>query len=287
MVRERSTGTEREVDILLEDCLFGTALRLAFECRGRRDKDDIEWIDGLIGKVTDLDIDKVVAVSGSGFTPAAVAKARAHRIDTLTLQRARDTDWSKACSPLGIGRWARTDTLQTIGVSTDPPCPPPLHIDASVFLADGARVGCLGDLGWAIYFGCREAITARIQEQSLTFFKTPEDLRSNPIFAVLELPSPLPILVGDGQGKQYKVRGIRLRVRCDFTAEGVPVDHYALGDARLTRATIDCPLDRGSFAVTALQTIGKPGQLRCYTDPVLPAAPTQREENDRDEVRGV
>ena len=43
---------------------------------GGKDKDDIEWIDALVGKFKDLDVHKVLAVSRSGFTRAALKKAR-------------------------------------------------------------------------------------------------------------------------------------------------------------------------------------------------------------------
>ncbi len=93
MVRERGSGTLREVDILLQKRIFGTDLRIAVECRDRADKEDIEWIDNLIGKYQDLDVDKKIAVSNSGFTPAAQKKASLNRIETLTLKEALETNW--------------------------------------------------------------------------------------------------------------------------------------------------------------------------------------------------
>lgn len=75
ILKERGNGAEREVDILLQKDIFGTPIRIAVECRGRTNKDDIQWIDGLIGKYRDLPIDKVIAVSKSGFSKSATEKA--------------------------------------------------------------------------------------------------------------------------------------------------------------------------------------------------------------------
>jgi hypothetical protein len=105
-------------------------------------------------------------------------EARRHRIDTLVCRPARGQDWSETCRPLGIGSWARKDNPQKIGIVTDPPYPPPLDINAPIFREDGVPIGVLGDLG-AMYFACRDWITAGIQGECRTLFKTADDLRSN------------------------------------------------------------------------------------------------------------
>src|SRR5207245_1001712 len=108
---------------------FGTDLRIAVECRGRKDRDDIRWIDGLIGKYRDLDIHKVVAVSQSGFTLGAKEKAAANRIDTLTLVQALETNWPAEFTRLAIGRWNRKDQPHSVLVLTDRPFPFSLGMD--------------------------------------------------------------------------------------------------------------------------------------------------------------
>jgi hypothetical protein len=104
LLAERDGGTPREVDILLQSRVFGIDLRIAVECRGRKHKDDILWIDGLIGKYRDLGIDKVVAVSKTGFSQGAIDKAAASGIETLTLLKALETDWPTQFSRLGVAQ---------------------------------------------------------------------------------------------------------------------------------------------------------------------------------------
>jgi len=77
LLRDRGTGTEREVDILAEISAFGCRLLVAFEVRDRGKRDDVQWIDALVGKYAHLDVNSVAAVSTSGFTPAAHAKPKA------------------------------------------------------------------------------------------------------------------------------------------------------------------------------------------------------------------
>jgi len=90
-----SDGTAlREVDILVRGTIAGHWVNIAIECRNRARKDTVEWIDQLIGKYAAADVQKVVAVSASGFTQSARDKARKHQIETLTLQQAEDADWA-------------------------------------------------------------------------------------------------------------------------------------------------------------------------------------------------
>lgn len=92
----------REVDILIEREMYGHKLKIAIECRDRSRKDDIEWIDGLIGKYKNLKIDRIVAVSKSGFSSPAIDKARENRIDIRTYEKLLETDWPREFYELGF-----------------------------------------------------------------------------------------------------------------------------------------------------------------------------------------
>jgi hypothetical protein len=95
MVWDKSAETQREVDILVEYSYAGHPCNFVVECRDRSKKDSVEWIDGLIGKVRDLQVDKVIAVSSSGFSKSAQRKARAVNIETISMKDAEAIDWSK------------------------------------------------------------------------------------------------------------------------------------------------------------------------------------------------
>lgn len=95
MVLDKDAGVEREVDILIEQVIAGHSVKIAIECRPRGRKDSVEWIDCIIGKAKSLDVDKVVAISKSGFSEAAERKAKANNIDTISLKQAAEIDWSQ------------------------------------------------------------------------------------------------------------------------------------------------------------------------------------------------
>jgi hypothetical protein len=95
-------GTLREIDLLLEATILGTQIRFAIECRYHKRKQGIEWIDGLIGKYQDLPVDKIFAVSGSGFSTSVLEKARRFRIEIITPEDCLERDWNAELIRIGI-----------------------------------------------------------------------------------------------------------------------------------------------------------------------------------------
>lgn len=96
---ERFGGAKREVDILISHDLCGIEFKLAIECRDRTRLDTIEWIDNLIGKYSNLEVDKIVAISDSGFTDAAKEKAAAKNIRLITAEDAKEVSWAMEILP--------------------------------------------------------------------------------------------------------------------------------------------------------------------------------------------
>lgn len=95
MVRDRLTGDQREVDTaILVDGGAGRKLVIAIECRDHNRKQTVEFIDSLIGKYRDLEVDKVVAVSSSGFLAPAIEKSSKVGITTMTLEDAESVEWT-------------------------------------------------------------------------------------------------------------------------------------------------------------------------------------------------
>jgi hypothetical protein len=68
------------------------------ECRQHKAAQDVQWIECLIGRRISLGAQSVIAVSSSGFTSGALAKARQHGIVPRDLQRLTDlevTSWGQ------------------------------------------------------------------------------------------------------------------------------------------------------------------------------------------------
>lgn len=73
------SGVPRQVDLLARGSVFGAGVTVAVEfCQGRRAA-DIGVVERFIGKLLDVDADRGVLYSRSGFTPCARARAAAAR----------------------------------------------------------------------------------------------------------------------------------------------------------------------------------------------------------------
>jgi phage pi2 protein 07 len=110
---------DREIDVLIEKEDCGILKRIALECRGRRNKDDIIWIDSLIGKYLNLKVDKVIAISSSGFSKSATLKANAHNIELRTLKEIRTIDWNNEFIKIGMSDWQLTFTIEKVVAETE------------------------------------------------------------------------------------------------------------------------------------------------------------------------
>ncbi|MDR7278721.1 restriction endonuclease [Catenuloplanes atrovinosus] len=73
------SGATRRVDLLVRGRVFGTGVTVAVECRHSRRAADVGVVERFIGKLLDVDADRGVLYSRSGFTRCARARAAAAR----------------------------------------------------------------------------------------------------------------------------------------------------------------------------------------------------------------
>jgi restriction endonuclease len=94
MLRDLVSGHLREIDIAIDIPSGPRTIRVALECRDHKRPASVQWINELTGKYMHLPVDRIVAVSRSGFTKSARDKAAAVKIDLLTFEDAPNFDWS-------------------------------------------------------------------------------------------------------------------------------------------------------------------------------------------------
>jgi hypothetical protein len=85
----------RQIDVTIKR---GGTLTLV-ECRIHGERQDVKWIEELIGRRSSLQAAAVIAVSASGFTEGAILKARAHGIFVRDLEQ---------ITPAEIEQWGCT-----------------------------------------------------------------------------------------------------------------------------------------------------------------------------------
>lgn len=111
-------------------------IRVAIECRRRKHKSDVRWVEELVGKRNNLGIDHMVAVSASPFTPEAKDCAAIYHIELMELSEFYDTDWTPwlECSQLvQIERGLGEGNVQLFGDHGQPITLPDTDANAPLF----------------------------------------------------------------------------------------------------------------------------------------------------------
>jgi len=93
-LRDRVTGTLREVDIVIESAVGDYPVFLCVEWCDRSRPATVEWVEQQHGKHATLPTNKLILVSRSGFTQNALDKARSHNIETLSIADAVAVEWT-------------------------------------------------------------------------------------------------------------------------------------------------------------------------------------------------
>lgn len=75
-VRDQFTGNLRQVDIVIDRAGHRTCV----ECRAHRPKQDVKWIEELVGRADSIGATEIIGASLSGFTSPAIKMARARGV---------------------------------------------------------------------------------------------------------------------------------------------------------------------------------------------------------------
>lgn len=108
---DRSNGERREVDVCIRANIAGTPILICLECRDRKRKADVTWVEEMHGKHLTLPTDHLVLVSNSGFTPSAISKANAYGIETVTPGGQSDAKVKEMASRFNNARLTQVDLL--------------------------------------------------------------------------------------------------------------------------------------------------------------------------------
>jgi hypothetical protein len=94
LLRDRVTGSSREVDVVIESAVGDYPVIVSIECSDRSRPATVEWVEQQHGKHANLPTNKLILVSRSGFTETATVKARLLDIETLSLVEAQAATWT-------------------------------------------------------------------------------------------------------------------------------------------------------------------------------------------------
>lgn len=93
-LQDEITGEKREVDVVAKATVANYDLFISIECRDHQRRADVTWVEGMAKKHESLPTSKLALWSKSGFTKAAMVKAAALKINTVSQANAATTDWA-------------------------------------------------------------------------------------------------------------------------------------------------------------------------------------------------
>jgi hypothetical protein len=227
---------EREIDVLIEKEVNGTRAKIAVESRDRAAKDDIEWVDGLIGKYKNLDVHKVIAVSNSGFSRAANLKAKANGIELKTIDEAFQINFGEEFVKLGATYISHIFNLKTVSISFNPPLKKKPTPNSLVY--QNARV--MGDLEGLAQFcyeeGTKKKLVPYYKQNFLNIFNTRADVEKQ---MLIEHTIPINELYIESDGEKFYVTSITFMLIGTPTTQDIDVKHRTYEGALITEAIFD------------------------------------------------
>lgn len=242
---------DREIDVLLTQEIAGIKVRIAVECRDRRRKADVQWIDELIGKFLRTGVSKIVAVSSSGFTKSALAKAAEHNIETKTLTEAIEADWPSQFLRLGFARFQAVPSVRRYHLEFDPPITEPVDPEWITIGKDGQESPLEEFLARLFGETCEKALSTFLQTDLPSKFVSLETMKGGIPF---EYGVECFVSVRTGSDQVHRVKNVGFEAVSTATIDHLPVDRSVFETACVTSG-ID---DQADVTITAIQVDGKP-----------------------------
>lgn len=245
--------SEREIDILLEYNIGISTIRIAIECRDRERTDNITWIDSLIGQYANLPVDKVIAISRSGFSSNAIEKAELNNIITMTLDKASEVNWNKQFLKIGIGQVDLVIKFEAISFTTKPPLETKLSSDDKLILESDK--GTVNDFVNKVTPILLRQIKKYLDDNLLSVYKKLSDLDKD---GVVEQKLPTEDLILMKNGKRYDVIDIKVnfRIKTNYTTQ--KVKRHLLDEKAMITSTIIPKDENIDFSFSAVQIKDKP-----------------------------
>lgn len=242
----------REVDVLIEKTINGKQVRIAVECRDREVKDDIQWVDCLIGKYLNLEVQKVIAVSNSGYSKSAQLKAAANGIELKTLQEALDIDFNNEFIKLGIVTIANNFKLKQVTFEFLKPFKDKPTPQLQVF-KDENQISTLDELvSFCFEEGTKKKLIPYMNKNFLDIFKTRADLNK---FALIEHKIPInKLFVQALDGDLYELSALIITVVGKPTVNKIEIRHRTYESTLITEGKTNADEFDKIHTIYAVQT---------------------------------
>ncbi|MCH8041967.1 MAG: hypothetical protein IH977_16735 [Nitrospinae bacterium] len=232
LLTDTVTGEPREVDVLIETPIAGYEIRLAVECIDRKRKADVTWVEKMFQKHQCLPTDKLILVSRSGFSSAAIHKAQFFNIKVLTLEDAIEQNWLQKIQSIAISSVQLRITgyaLQLLDTLEDGIVKgPPVLFDPE---------GHPGDLLSLI----RTEIMSKVDLNKFLIDLLIDKKDSKEMVLAVDLTTGIyrQWYLIDSLGKKHHIKWFRMHVRVERSEKTNEVQHRRYADANIAFAFLD------------------------------------------------
>ena len=229
---------EREGDILIEYEIGGHPYKIAVECRDHKNvAQNLTWIDSLVGKYKDTNVNLIVAVTSTGFTPQAITKAQNNRIQLLTLKEATEADWAGKLLKTYTKILSTRITPYQYGLLYKEKDTPKLS-DAEfrntvISNGRGETVGIVNEFMRDAYDSAAQASVDNYIAINM------KELMSSPINRTLDLTMPAEVrdLFIRAENRTYEIAAVEFRVKVDLIFTDASDKHFIYNDMVVTQST--------------------------------------------------
>lgn len=256
----------REIDVLVEQDMGISTVRVAVECRDSKRRASVQWIDALDGKYRHLDVDQVIAVSKSGFTKAALQKAYLTKVRPMTPQDVQDEDWPGQFKKLGIARVLYQFILAEVQIKMEPPMESyesgfqvEFEDSTPTDRAQSALPLTIGEVIEELRPHLIASAKSMLKAESLKVYKTVADLRKD---AILYWDIPIDeVSLRHPSGSVHRVISLRPVVRVKTKVENITLNQMSLDDkALVTTGWVPGLVERDvETEISIVQTAGQHG----------------------------
>jgi hypothetical protein len=211
-------------------------VKIAIECRDRSCKDDIEWVDCLVGKYRNLDVHNIIAVSNSGFSRAAKLKAKANGIELKTIDEAFQINFGEEFIKLGLAYISHIFEPKTRTISFNPPAKEKPTPETLVY-HDGCAVGNLDELTKVCFEdGTKKKLIPYYKQNFLNIFKTRADIKKQ---ILIEHTVPINELYIQANNEKFYITSITFMLIGIPTTQHIDVTQRTYEGVLITEGVFD------------------------------------------------
>jgi len=222
----------REVDVLIERTIDDKIVRIAVECRDRSSKDDIQWVDCLIGKYINLKVHKVIAVSNSGFSKSAQLKAIANGIELMTLKEALNIKFDREFVKIGMATVCLEFKIKQVVFKCFPPLESKPTPELKVFCGND-KIGSADEL-LSFFFkeSTEKKLVSYMNQNFLEIFETRAAL--NMPVLIEDMISVNGLAIQSNDGTMHQILSLTFIMMAQPDIEEVGVNHRVFKKALVT-----------------------------------------------------